>query len=118
MLTHKNQQIKKAMGPAFCIWLKRHRENHGLTQEQMARAFMAAVRSCVDLEPGDSFPSGLPHNHPEGIKGAEATASAIYLARTGKTKSEIKAYIPACLRRRMGLPDSLRHGRVYDREIS
>lgn len=33
------------------------------------------------------------HNHPEGIKGAEATASAIYLARTGHTKPEIKAYI-------------------------
>ena len=33
------------------------------------------------------------HNHPEGIKGAEATASAIFLARTGKTKEEIKAYI-------------------------
>ena len=33
------------------------------------------------------------HNHPEGIKGAEATASAIYLARTGNTKAEIKAYI-------------------------
>lgn len=33
------------------------------------------------------------HNHPEGIKGAEATASAIYLARTGSTKGEIKSYI-------------------------
>ncbi len=33
------------------------------------------------------------HNHPEGIKGAQATASAIYLARTGKTKEEIKKYI-------------------------
>lgn len=33
------------------------------------------------------------HNHPEGIKGAEATAIAIYLARTGSTKAEIKAYI-------------------------
>ena len=32
------------------------------------------------------------HNHPEGIKGAEATASAIYLARTGHSKEEIKAY--------------------------
>ena len=30
------------------------------------------------------------HNHPEGIKGAEATASAIFLARTGKSKAEIK----------------------------
>ena len=33
------------------------------------------------------------HDHPEGIKGAEATASAIFLARTGRTKAEIKAYI-------------------------
>ena len=33
------------------------------------------------------------HNHPEGIKGAEATASAIYLARTGGSKDEIKQYI-------------------------
>lgn len=33
------------------------------------------------------------HNHPEGIKGAEATASAIYLARTGSSKAEIKEYI-------------------------
>lgn len=33
------------------------------------------------------------HNHPEGLKGAEATASAIFLARTGSTKAEIKAYV-------------------------
>ena len=33
------------------------------------------------------------HNHPEGIKGAEATASAIFLGRTGHTKQQIKAYI-------------------------
>ena len=33
------------------------------------------------------------HNHPEGIKGAEAAASAIFLARTGSSKDEIKDYI-------------------------
>ena len=33
------------------------------------------------------------HNHPEGIKGAEATASAIFLARNGESKNEIKEYI-------------------------
>jgi len=33
------------------------------------------------------------HNHPEGIKGAEATASAIFLGRTGHSKPQIKAYI-------------------------
>ena len=33
------------------------------------------------------------HNHPEGIKGAQATAACIFLARTGKSKEEIKDYI-------------------------
>jgi ADP-ribosylglycohydrolase len=33
------------------------------------------------------------HNHPEGIKGAEATASATWLARNGSSKEEIRDYI-------------------------
>ena len=33
------------------------------------------------------------HNHPEGIKGAEATASAIWMARNGSSKDEIRNYI-------------------------
>jgi len=33
------------------------------------------------------------HNHPEGIKGAQAIAVAIYLARIGKSKAAIKAYM-------------------------
>lgn len=30
------------------------------------------------------------HNHPEGIKGAQAVATAIFLAKTGETKKQIK----------------------------
>ena len=37
--------------------------------------------------------AAVSHNHPEGIKGAEATASAIFMARTGYSKEEIKTYI-------------------------
>ena len=33
------------------------------------------------------------HDHPEGIKGAQATAAAIFLACTGHDKAEIKAYV-------------------------
>lgn len=33
------------------------------------------------------------HNHPEGVKGAESVAAAIYLARTGASQDEIRAYI-------------------------
>ncbi len=35
----------------------------------------------------------ITHNHPEGIKGASATAAAIFLARTGHTKQQIKDYV-------------------------
>ena len=33
------------------------------------------------------------HNHPEGIKGAQATAAAIFMARRGENKWEIRDYI-------------------------
>lgn len=33
------------------------------------------------------------HNHPEGVKGAESVASVIFLARSGRSKDEIKKHI-------------------------
>jgi len=36
------------------------------------------------------------HNHPEGIKGAEATAVAIFMARHGSTIKEIRDKIDSC----------------------
>ena len=37
--------------------------------------------------------ASVTHNHPEGIKGAQATALAIYLARTERNKKEIRKEI-------------------------
>lgn len=37
--------------------------------------------------------AAITHNHPEGIKGAQATAAAVFLARHTTPKAEIKAYI-------------------------
>ena len=48
---------------------------------------LETVRSMARLS------AAVTHNHPEGIKGAEATAAAIFLARTGHSKAEIKAYM-------------------------
>lgn len=48
---------------------------------------LASVRRAARIS------SVVTHNHPEGIKGAEATAAAIFLARTGHSKEEIRAYI-------------------------
>jgi ADP-ribosylglycohydrolase len=35
----------------------------------------------------------ITHDHPEGIKGAQATAASIFLARNGRTKQEIREYV-------------------------
>jgi len=37
--------------------------------------------------------AGITHNHPEGIKGAQAVSAAIFMARNGMTKEDIKLYI-------------------------
>jgi len=42
--------------------------------------------------------TAVTHNHAEGIKGAQATAAAIFLARTGSTKADIKRYTTATFR--------------------
>jgi ADP-ribosylglycohydrolase len=39
--------------------------------------------------------TAVTHSHSEGIKGAQATAAAIYLARTGGTKADIRQYTTA-----------------------
>ncbi len=45
---------------------------------------IASVRHAARLS------AEVTHNHPEGSKGAEATTSAIFLARTGHSKKDIK----------------------------
>ena len=37
--------------------------------------------------------AAVTHDHPEGIRGAQATAAAIFLARTGSDKPEIKRFV-------------------------
>lgn len=46
-----------------------------------------------EVEKYAEISAAVTHNHPEGIKGAQATAAAIFLARKGKTKEEIKDYV-------------------------
>ena len=37
--------------------------------------------------------AAITHNHPEGIKGAQAVSSAVFMARNGTSKDDIKEYI-------------------------
>lgn len=49
-----------------------------------------SVEDALDLGRRSAM---ITHNHPEGIKGAQAVATAIYLARMGSTKAEIHQYL-------------------------
>lgn len=51
------------------------------------------AKTLEEAEKLAKWSAEVTHNHPEGIKGAQAVAAAIFLARKGVTKEEIKEYI-------------------------
>lgn len=84
-------------GARFVWWLSaEHPEPYGSFGNGSAMRVSSAAWLFDNLETVRRMArlsAEVTHNHPEGIKGAEATASAIYLARKGCTKAEIKSYI-------------------------
>lgn len=52
-----------------------------------------AAESLEECERLAKWSAEVTHNHPEGIKGAQAAAVAVFLAREKKSKEEIRAYI-------------------------
>jgi ADP-ribosylglycohydrolase len=52
-------------------------------------AFNSLERTMEEAEKS----AAVTHDHPEGIKGAKAVAGAIYLARNGAAKSEIRIWV-------------------------
>lgn len=84
-------------GGMFYNWLHiRHPEPYGSFGNGSAMRVSAAGWLFETLEKTRHIArltADVTHNHPEGIKGAEATASAIYMARTGSCKEEIRDYI-------------------------
>lgn len=51
------------------------------------------AKSIDDAKMISELITEITHNHPEGLKGAEATAVAIYMAKSGKSILEIRDYI-------------------------
>lgn len=52
-----------------------------------------AYRTLDDVLEQARRSAEVTHNHPEGIKGAQATAAAVFMARKGHHKTDIKRYI-------------------------
>ena len=84
-------------GLRFHRWLTQHNSKpYGSCGNGSAMRVSAAGWLYNDLETTRkmaAWTSEVTHDHPEGVKGAEAIATAIYLARTGASKEDIKKYI-------------------------
>ena len=88
---------KGAYGGRFSQWLRSddprpyNSLGNGSAMRVSPCGFMAeSLEEALELA---RVSAEVTHNHPEGVKGAQAAAAAVYLARTGSSIPEIRAYI-------------------------
>lgn len=86
-----------AYGGRFAMWL---RQSNPKPYNSYGNGSAMRVSPCgliaVTMEEALALARAsacVTHNHPEGIKGAEAVSAAIFLAKSGKSKEEIRQYI-------------------------
>jgi ADP-ribosylglycohydrolase len=94
---YANKYSGRGYGGFFKKWIKeQHKQPYNSFGNGSAMRVSAVGFAYNTLEETLSYAketANVTHNHPEGIKGAQAIATSIFLARTGKTKLEIKEYI-------------------------
>ena len=86
-----------AYGGNFAIWLQQpDPQPYGSFGNGSAMRVSPCGLAAIDLEEAlklAEISASVSHDHPEGIKGAQAVAAAVFLAKTGKSKEEIKRHI-------------------------
>jgi ADP-ribosylglycohydrolase len=86
-----------SFGRNFKLWgmniLKGPYDSYGNGSAVRVSPVAYIANSLFDVQCLAKRNAEITHNHPEGIKGAEAVASAVYLAKIGKTKKYIINYI-------------------------
>lgn len=84
-------------GRSFALWLGSDNlepyNSYGNGAAMRVSAAGLLATSLEDAVTRSDLVTCVTHNHPEGMKGAAATASAIYLARTGSKQAVIREYI-------------------------
>jgi len=84
-------------GEHFCTWMQTDNPRpygswgNGAAMRVAPCAWFANTLEEAEILAKQS--SEVSHNDPEGIRGAQSTAAAIFMTRTGKSKQEIKEYI-------------------------
>ena len=94
---HGRKRMNAGYGTLFYRWLR-----DGSTEPYNSFGNGSAMRvapvgwaaaSLAEAEHLAGLSAAVTHNHPEGIKGAQAVAAAIWMARSGRSKEEIQQYI-------------------------
>ena len=92
-----NSYINAGYGGSFYQWLSQESpEPYGSWANGSAMRVSPCAWVAESLEESQKLAEMsaiVTHNHPEGVKGALATNDAIYLARIGASKDEIKEHI-------------------------
>jgi ADP-ribosylglycohydrolase len=84
-------------GGTFFLWASSRRREpyrswgNGSAMRVSPVAYVGTTLEEVLAEAGRS--AAVTHDHEQGIRGAQATAAAVFLARTGATKEQIRRYV-------------------------
>lgn len=103
MITHMRKMGNRfpfpmgAYGRGFKLWLNSHDPqpynscgNGSAMRVSPCGLIARTLEEALELA---KISSEVTHDHPEGIKGAQATAAAVFLAKTRHRKQEIRDYI-------------------------
>ncbi len=84
-------------GPTFIRWARSNsREpysSYGNGSAMRVSPVAWAYDTLEEVVTAAGESSAVTHNHPEGVKGAQATAAAIFLARTGSDREAIRSHV-------------------------
>jgi ADP-ribosyl-[dinitrogen reductase] hydrolase len=86
-----------SFGPAFTRWLRQEEPvpfnswNNGAALRVSPIGMVC--RTLQEVLDEARINASVSHSHPDGIKGAQAVAAAVFLARNGRTKEEIRSFI-------------------------
>jgi ADP-ribosylglycohydrolase len=92
-----NKYPQAGYGSSFRSWLQKQGRlpynSYGNGSAMRVSPVGWAFNSVEEVLAEAGKTAAVTHNHPEGIKGAQAVALAVYLARQGCSKSDIKSEI-------------------------
>lgn len=109
----------RGYGPTFSRWLSQdypkpyNSWNNGAALRVSPIGY--ACRTLNEVLDEARRCSEVSHNHPDGIKGAQAVAAAVFLAKNGRNKTEIRDYIESTFGYNLSKSiEEIRPGYFYD----